>query len=94
MLSNEIKRLKMEKIKFENLGKKILKLDTYRRITQIFELFKYMMSSQLTNENTSSLALYNTNNSIDLRPCTFDMKMLNAIQNEFAFVLKMPRCIG
>ena len=30
MLSNEIKRLKMKKIKFE---KKILKLDTYRRIT-------------------------------------------------------------
>ena len=33
MLSNEIKRLKMKKIKFENLEKKILKLDTYRRIT-------------------------------------------------------------
>ena len=28
MLSNEIKRLKMKKIKFENLEKKILKLDT------------------------------------------------------------------
>ena len=36
MLSNEIKRLKMEKIKFENLEKKILKLDTYRRITLLF----------------------------------------------------------
>ena len=34
MLSNEIKRLKIKKIKFENLEKKILKLDTYRRITQ------------------------------------------------------------
>ena len=34
MLSNEIKRLKMKKIKFENLEKKILKLDTYRRITR------------------------------------------------------------
>ena len=35
MLSNEIKRLKMEKKKFENLKKKkkILKLDTYRPIT-------------------------------------------------------------
>ena len=33
MLSNEIKRLKMKKIKFENLEKNILKLDTYRRIT-------------------------------------------------------------
>ena len=33
MLSNEIKRLKMKKIKSENLEKKILKLDTYLRIT-------------------------------------------------------------
>ena len=33
MLSNEIKRLKMKKIKLENLEKKFLKLDTYRRIT-------------------------------------------------------------
>ena len=37
MLSNEIKRLKMKKIKFENLEKKILKLDTYRRITHLFK---------------------------------------------------------
>ena len=35
MLSNEIKRLKMKKIKFENFEKKILKLDTYRRITHL-----------------------------------------------------------
>ena len=33
MISNEIKRLKIKEIKFENLEKKILKLDTYRRIT-------------------------------------------------------------
>ena len=35
MLSNELKRLKMNNIKFEILQqkKKILKLDTYRRIT-------------------------------------------------------------
>ena len=39
MLRNEIKRLKIEKKKFENLKKKkkILKLDTYRRITQIIK---------------------------------------------------------
>ena len=29
----------MKKIKFENLGKKILKLDTYRRITPVY--YKY-----------------------------------------------------
>ena len=33
MLNNNIKRLKMKKIEFEISGKKILKLDTYRRIT-------------------------------------------------------------
>ena len=38
MLSNEIKRLKMKKIKFENLEKEILKLGTYRRITRVFSL--------------------------------------------------------
>ena len=35
MLNNEIKRLKMKKIEFEILGEKILKLDTYRRITRL-----------------------------------------------------------
>ena len=32
-LNNNIKRLKMKKIEFEISGEKILKLDTYRRIT-------------------------------------------------------------
>ena len=32
------KTFKMKKIKFENFGKKILKLDTYRRITQTLKL--------------------------------------------------------
>ena len=35
MLNNNIKRLKMKKIEFEISGKKILKLDTYRRITLV-----------------------------------------------------------
>ena len=38
MLSNRIKRLIMKKIKFENLKKKNLKLDTYRRITQLHKM--------------------------------------------------------
>ena len=33
-LNNEIKGLKLDKIKFENLGEKSGKLDTYRRTTQ------------------------------------------------------------
>ena len=47
MLSNEIKRLKMKKIKFENLEKKILKLDTYRRITQYETTITVSISSLL-----------------------------------------------
>ena len=62
MLINEIKRLKMKTNKFENLGEKILKLDTYRRIALWYQKFPHtthefyglnMFHCEDTNENVS-----------------------------------------
>ena len=54
----QLKRLKMKKIKFENLEKKILKLDTYRRITLV-PLF-YKIKQILTMIRNMQICLYET----------------------------------
>ena len=60
MLSNEIKRFKMKKIRFENLEKKkVLKLDTYRRISHrsVGEVFVHAFQCGIKHNISPAISL-------------------------------------